>query len=370
MSTTNGSGRRRTGTIRLDRPDRSDGGSAVGSTTGERSKGLITLAHGSGGRLTYDLVKGLFCRHFSNPALDLLSDSAVLDSPVGSMAFTTDGFVVSPLFFPGGDIGSLAVCGTVNDLVVAGAVPLWLSAAFFLEEGLPIGELERIVQSMAAKAAASGVKIVTGDTKVVDKGHGDGVFIATAGVGRLHASAPVGSASVAPGDLVLVSGPIGDHGAVIAALRAGLDPGGLTSDCAPLTPLGAAIAQAGVRPKLLRDPTRGGLATLLAEVAKDAMVSIELAESQLPVRDSVRGVCDLLGLDPLYLPCEGRLVALVEAAQVDAVLGALRRIPDGADATVVGRVVDADVGPVVLRTRYGGRRLYDTLAAEQLPRIC
>ena len=284
---------------------------------------------------------------------------------------STDGFVVSPLEFPGGDIGKLCVVGTLNDLAVAGAVPLWLSAAFILEEGLDLDRLDGIAASMGRTAAGAGVQIVTGDTKVVERGHGDGVYVVTTGVGRLRPEPPPGPTAACEGDAVIVSGSIGDHGAVIAALRMGLDVGaGLRSDCGPVFPLVDALYAAGVRPRFLRDPTRGGLVTVLAELAREARRSVELDESALPVRPEVEGVCAILGLEPLYLACEGRLVAVVAPGDADCALAALRAGPDGAGAAIVGRIVPETTGPVVLRTRFGGARLYDTLAADPLPRIC
>jgi hydrogenase expression/formation protein HypE len=331
---------------------------------------VITLGHGSGGRLTNDLIREVFLPHLSNPCLDVLGDAAWLPRVEGRLAMTTDGFVVSPRVFPGGDIGCLAIYGTVNDLAVGGAVPLALSAAFVLEEGLSIAELRRVAASMGVAALRCDVEVVTGDTKVVERGHGDGVFIVTAGVGRLRAQPPTGASTVCLGDEVVVSGPVGDHGAIIAALRNGLDPGALTSDCGPVLPLVDALYGAGIRPRFLRDPTRGGLATVLAEFAKEAGVTVELREADVPVRDEVRAVCDLLGLDPLFLACEGRVVAVVPGGQGDAAVAALAVLPEGRGAAVAGRIVPREAGPVAFATRYGGRRLYDTPTSEPLPRIC
>jgi hydrogenase expression/formation protein HypE len=332
---------------------------------------VVTLGHGSGGRLTRDLVETVFLRALANPLLDTACDSAILPPVDGRLAMTTDGFVVSPLFFEGGDIGSLAVNGTVNDLVVAGAVPLYLSASFVLEEGLPIADLERIAASMAAAAVAAGVRVVTGDTKVVERGHGDGVYVSTAGIGRLRDSPPAGASAAAEGDVVIVSGPVGDHGAVIAAHRTGLDvEGGLKSDCGPVAGLVEALYAAGVRPRFLRDPTRGGLATVLAELSASAGRPVEIREDSVPVREGVAAVCEVLGLDPLYLACEGRVVAVVPPDQADAAVAALRSRPEGGLAVAIGRIAPAGSGPVVLLTRYGGRRLYDILASDPLPRIC
>jgi hydrogenase expression/formation protein HypE len=331
---------------------------------------VVTLGHGSGGRLTHALIRDLFVRRFNNPALAAMGDSALIGAVDGQLAFTTDAFVVSPLFFRGGDIGKLAVCGTVNDLAVAGAVPLYLSASFILEEGLALGDLDRVAASMAEAAVNAGVAIVTGDTKVVERGHGDGVFITTAGVGRLRQGAPEGAGSVRVGDAVVVSGPIGDHGAVIAAHRSGLVVDRFSSDCGAVTDVVGAMYDVGVRPRFMRDPTRGGLATVLAELAGEANVSVSLREVDLPVQSGVRGVCDILGLDPMYLACEGRVLAVVAADQAEAAASAMRRTPAGRGACVIGEITAPASGPVVLRTRFGGTRLYDTLASEQLPRIC
>jgi hydrogenase expression/formation protein HypE len=332
---------------------------------------FVTLGHGSGGRLTHELVEAVFLRHLGNSYLEPLGDAAILPALSGSLAMTTDGFVITPLFFPGGDIGHLAVNGTVNDLAVSGAVPLFLSAAFVIEEGMPIGDLERIAASMAQAAANASVQVVTGDTKVVERGHGDGVFIVTTGVGRTRSDAPLGPKSVRSGDKVVLSGPVGDHGAVIAAHRSGLEVGtALVSDCGSVARLVDAVYGAGVRPKFMRDPTRGGLATILAELAKDADVTVEIFERDLPVRNAVAGICDILGLDPLYLPCEGRVALIVPAGQAEQAVCALKGLPEGKDAAAVGVISRRGASPVVLKTKYGGGRAYDTLASEQLPRIC
>ncbi|MBI5549525.1 MAG: hydrogenase expression/formation protein HypE [Deltaproteobacteria bacterium] len=331
---------------------------------------VVTLGHGSGGRLTQALVRDVFFKHLANPALEALGDAAALEVVPGRVAMTTDVFVVKPLFFPGGDIGGLGVNGTVNDLAVSGAVPLWLSAAFVLEEGFPLADLDRVAASMARAAKLAGVKIVTGDTKVVERGHGDGVFVATSGVGSLREDAPGGPRAVRPGDAVVVSGPVGDHGAVIAALRSGMELEGLASDCGSVAGLVEALYLAGVRPRFMRDPTRGGLATVLAELAGEGGVTLRIRETDVPIRPAVRSVCDILGLDPLYLACEGRLVAVVPAEQAQMAVTALRRLPEGQGATAIGEIAPAGPGPVVLQTLYGGTRVYDILASEQLPRIC
>lgn len=329
-------------------------------------RGVITLGHGSGGLWTRDLVREVFQRHLGNPALDAMGDSAVVPQVPAGLALTTDAFVVHPLFFPGGDIGSLAVFGTVNDLAVAGSVPLHLTAAFVLEEGLSVEDLDRIVASMARAAREAGVRVVAGDTKVVERGHGDGVFIVTSGVGRMRAQAPEGARAVRPGDAVLVSGPIGDHGAVIAAQRMGLSCG-LCSDCGPVTALVDALYEGGVRPRFLRDPTRGGVATVLAEMAREAGVGVEVFEEAIPVREGVHAVCEILGLDPLYLACEGRVVAVVAPEDREAALDAWMTV-SGDAARACGEVRER--GPVLVRTRTGGLRVCDLLASEPLPRIC
>jgi hydrogenase expression/formation protein HypE len=336
----------------------------------------VLLAHGSGGKLSHDLVQHLFLRHFGNPALRHLDDSAVLDIAVqGSvrLAFTTDSYVVSPLFFPGGDIGKLSVCGTVNDLSMSGARPLWLSAGFIIEEGLPLADLERIVASMASTAERAGVQVVTGDTKVVDRGSADRIFINTAGVGVIAPGVELGGERACPGDAVLLSGTVGDHGMTILTQREGLlfdSP--LQSDCAPLNGLVASLLAAvgPGRVHVLRDPTRGGLATTLNEIASASKAGIEIEEESIPVREAVRAACELLGLDPLYVANEGKLIAIVEQSAAQRALAALRQDPLGADAVLIGHVSDRGPGRVVLRTSLGARRVLSMLMGEQLPRIC
>ena len=344
------------------------------------SKDVIVLAHGSGGKLSHDLVEQLFVRHFDNPPLLKLDDAAVLDlpgprTPVGlpRLALTTDSYVVSPLFFPGGDIGKLAVCGTVNDLSMSGARPLWLSAGFIVEEGLSLADLERIVVSMAATAGQAGVQIVAGDTKVVDRGSADRLFINTAGVGLVPAGVEIGGDRAQPGDVVLLNGTIGDHGMTIMTQREGLKfDSPLASDCAPLNDLVASLLEA-LPPgtvHCLRDPTRGGLATSLNELAARSAVGIELEEAAMPVHEAVRGACELLGLDPLYVANEGKLVAIVAPQAAERALAALRTHRYGQEAAIVGQVVESHPGRVVLRTGLGARRVVDMLIGEQLPRIC
>ncbi len=340
------------------------------------SRELILLAHGSGGKLSHDLVERLFLKHFDNPVLLQLDDSAVVDIPQGRqprIAFSTDSYVISPLVFPGGDIGKLAVCGTVNDLSMSGARPLWLSAGFIIEEGLALADLEQIVASMAATADRAGVQIVTGDTKVVDRGSADKLFINTAGVGLVPSGVTIAGDQARPGDLILLNGTIGDHGMTIMTQREGLQfASPLQSDCAPLNGLVASLLDAVPDGTVhcLRDPTRGGLATALNELAARSQVGIEMDEASLPVREPVRAACELLGLDPLYVANEGKLVAIVASEAADTALATLRAHPYGREATIVGQVVEAHPGRVVLRTELGARRMVDMLVGEQLPRIC
>jgi hydrogenase expression/formation protein HypE len=329
----------------------------------------ITLAHGSGGKATRTLVEAVFLDAFRNPLLEPLDDGARFAVDGAALAFTTDSYVVSPLFFPGGDIGDLAVNGTVNDLAVSGAEPLHLSAGFILEEGFPVADLRRVVASMKAAAEAAGVRIVTGDTKVVQRGKADGCYVTTAGVGVVRR--PSGG-RVRPGDAVLVSGPIGEHGVTVMLARGELDiESGLTSDTAPLNGLVAALLTAcgdGVR--RMRDATRGGVATVLNEVAADAGVAVVAEEDAVPVRPAVRGACELLGIDPLYVACEGRLVAVVAGEVAEEALAALRSHPLGADAALIGRIAADPPGLVLLRTAFGGTRIVDLLVGDPLPRIC
>lgn len=337
---------------------------------------FVVLAHGSGGRLTHELIREVFRKHLSSPLLATQDDAAVWSTtlPEGArLAMTTDSYVVQPLFFPGGDIGKLAVCGTVNDLAMVGARPLYLSAGFILEEGLAIADLERVVQSMADSAADAGVEIVTGDTKVVDRGRagGDGLFINTAGVGVVAPGLALSGANARPGDKVVLSGPIGQHGLAIMTLREGLRfslP--LESDCAPLNGLVEAMLEACPETHCLRDPTRGGLATTLNEIADQSKVGIELKEESIPVPEGVRAACELLGLDPLYAANEGKLVAIVPAAAEERVLAAMQRHPLGQQAVCIGQVVSDHVGKVVLTTALGAHRILDMLSGAMLPRIC
>ncbi|NHB77770.1 hydrogenase expression/formation protein HypE [Rhodobacter calidifons] len=333
----------------------------------------VTMAHGGGGRAMRDLIDDVFTSVFQPPDTEdqaRLMDEA-LREPGARLAFTTDSFVVTPLEFPGGDIGTLAVCGTVNDLAVGGARPLWLSAAFIIEEGCEIALLRRIVASVAAEAAQAGVRIVTGDTKVVERGKGDGLFITTAGVGVIPPGLDLGARHIRPGDAVIVNGVLGDHGATILAARGDLALSvDLASDCAGLGHLMQAALAAAPGLRAARDCTRGGLASALNEMAAEAGLAVELDETRLPLRPEVAGVCEILGLDPLYLANEGRLVLFCPPDQAEALVAALRRLPEGQGACVIGQTLPAPAGRVTLRTAFGGARLVDMLIGEQLPRIC
>ncbi len=337
----------------------------------------ITLSHGSGGKATHNLIEGVFAPAFSNPMLDRMDDAATFKvESAGStsplMAFTTDTYVVSPLFFPGGDIGKVAVHGTINDLAMSGAQPLYLSAGFILEEGFPMDQLRLIVNSMAEAAREAGVAIVTGDTKVVQRGKADGVFINTAGVGVVQATWPIGQSQVQPGDKVLLSGTVGDHGIAVMLAREALEiETDVESDTAPLHGLTAAILQAaGAGVHCLKDPTRGGVATSLNEIALASEVSIALDEQAIPVRAEVRGACEILGLDPLTIANEGKLLAIVAPEQAQAALEAMRAHPLGRQAAIIGEVRAEPAAMVFLRTDIGGTRVLDMLVGDPLPRIC
>ena len=331
----------------------------------------ILLAHGGGGRLSGDLLRHVFLPAFANDILSKLEDQATVPWPGGRLAFTTDAFVVRPIFFPGGDIGKLAVNGTVNDLAVGGARPLYLSAAFILEEGLPLADLERIVASMKEACLRAGVTLVTGDTKVVDRGKGDKVFITTAGIGVVPEDRSLSIASARPGDRILLSGTIGDHGMAILSQREGIEfESPLESDSAPLHELVGAILEASGGVRAMRDPTRGGLAATLHELARASGVGVRVEEERIPVRPEVKGACELLGLDPLTIANEGKLVAVVEAREADRVVQAMRAHPLGREAAVIGEVLEGGAGLVRLRSRVGGERIVTELAGEPLPRIC
>jgi hydrogenase expression/formation protein HypE len=333
----------------------------------------ILLGHGSGGLLTSQLIESVFLPAFAGETLSRLEDQAtvVLGEAGARVAFTTDSFVVRPLFFPGGDIGKLAVHGTVNDLAVGGAIPKLLAAAFILEEGLPIEDLSRIVASMREACAEAGVELVTGDTKVVDKGKGDQVFITTSGLGVVPDGRTLSIGAARPGDRVLVSGPIGDHGVAILSVREGLEfETELRSDTAPLHDLCRALLEVSPTIRCMRDPTRGGLAGALIELARASKVGVRIEESAIPLREEVRAACELLGLDPLHVACEGRLIAVVPRAEADKTLCAMRAHPKGREASVIGEVSADDPGGVVIRSALGSSRVVSPLIGEQLPRIC
>jgi len=331
----------------------------------------ITIGHGGGGRLTQDLIDRVFRPAFAHPALEAQHDGAVLEAGGVRLAFATDGHVVSPLFFPGGSIGSVAVNGTVNDLAMCGARPLWLSAAFILEEGFPIATLERVAAAMAAAAGAAGVGIVTGDTKVVERGKGDGLYVATSGVGVIEHGLSIGPASIRPGDAILLSGDIGRHGMAILATREGLafeNP--IESDCAPLTAPVQALLRAGLEVHCLRDLTRGGLATALIELAESSRLALAVEEAAIPVTDTVRGACEILGLEPCYVANEGRFVCILPGSHAAAALEILAAHAAGSPPARIGAVRPGPAGMAILRSVIGADRVLDRLSGEQLPRIC
>jgi hydrogenase expression/formation protein HypE len=335
----------------------------------------IVMGHGSGGQMSYDLVRYMFLPLFNHAGLARLGDSTVLESQVENQgarfAISTDSFTVTPLFFPGGDIGQLAVHGTVNDIAMSGAKPLWLAAGFVLEEGMPMDDLGRIVTSMAAAAKAANVAVVAGDTKVVDRGHGDGVFINTTGFGLVPEHVNIGPEQARPGDIVLLSGTIGDHGVAVMSKREGLEfETAIESDTAALHTLVAAMLDVTPEIHVLRDPTRGGLASALNEIARSSKVGIEIDERVVPVRPAVRAACEMLGLDPFYVANEGKLLAFVPAVHADAVLVAMQAHPLGTAAARIGQVVEEHPAMVTARTGIGGRRVVDMQVGELLPRIC
>ena len=341
--------------------------SPILSPSGER----VLMAHGGGGRLTQQLLERVFLPAFANPQLDARHDGAVLRAGDARLAFTTYSYVVHPLIFPGGTIGDLAINGSVNDLAMCGARPSWLSAGFILEEGLEFDTLRAIVESMRDAAAAAGVTLVTGDTKVVDRGKGDGVFITTAAVGIVESPTEIGPAAVQPGDCVIVSGDLGQHGIAILSVREGLEfEGPITSDTAPVWEPVEALLRGGIEVHCLRDLTRGGLASALCEIASTRRVGVRIEESAIPVGDVVRGGCEILGLDPLYVACEGRFVAFVPATQEKKALRILADVPVSSGATRIGHVEADHGGTVVLRSTIGGNRVVDLFSGEQLPRIC
>ncbi len=330
----------------------------------------ILLAHGSGGKLAHDLVEKSFVKTLANPLLDKLNDSAVFDLS-GRLAFTTDSYVVSPIFFPGGDIGKLAVCGTVNDLAMSGAKPLYLSLSFIIEEGLALSELKKVVNSVQQAAGEAGVEIITGDTKVVPKGSADKLFINTAGVGVVPEGVDISGSNARPGDKVILSGTIGDHGIAVISQREGLSfATNLKSDCAPLGGLVTGMIAASPNIHCLRDPTRGGLATSLNELAKQSKVSIRIEEEKIPVREEVLAACEMLGFDPLYVANEGKLVAIVPPEDADKVLKAMRKNGYGQNSVIIGEVGAEHPGRVVMKTVLGASRIVDMLVGDLLPRIC
>jgi hydrogenase expression/formation protein HypE len=332
---------------------------------------LITLAHGAGGKATHTLVDALFVEAFRNPILEAMEDQAVLNLNGARLAFTTDSFVVSPLFFPGGNIGDLAVNGTVNDLAVGGAKPLYLSAGFILEEGFAVADLRSIVSSMQSAAASAGVQIVTGDTKVVQKGKGDGCYINTSGVGVIERPATLSAAKCQPGDTVIVSGSIGEHGITIMLARGELEiEADIASDTSSLSALVERLLDATNEVRCMRDATRGGVATVLNEIATASGVGIVIDESCVPLKEEVAGACEILGIDPLHVACEGRLVAIVGPDSATAALEAIRNAPHGAGASIIGQVKADPPGIVLLKTRFGGTRILDLLIGDPLPRIC
>lgn len=335
------------------------------------ARDTILLGHGSGGRLSADLLREVFLPAFQSPILHQLNDQAVVSVEGVRLAFTTDSFVVNPLFFPGGDIGSLAVYGTVNDLAMGGATPLFLSAGFIIEEGLPVETLRRVASSLGEAAERAGVQLVTGDTKVVEKGKGDGLFINTSGIGLVPEGVDIAAGRARPGDSILLSGTLGDHGIAILSQREGIEfETPIKSDAAPLHTLVAEMLRVTHAIRCLRDPTRGGLSSTLNEIAAQSHAGMVIEESALPIKEEVKGACELLGLDPLYVANEGKLVAIVDPAVADELVTAMRAHPLGKDACVIGKVVEAHPGVVAMRTYLGTSRIVDMLSGDQLPRIC
>jgi len=331
----------------------------------------VLLGHGSGGKLTADLISKIFVPAFHNSVLERLDDQAIVSVNGTRIAFTTDSFVVKPLFFAGGDIGSLAVHGTVNDLAMGGARPLFLSTAFIIEEGLPLETLQRVVTSLQAAAATAGIEVVTGDTKVVEQGSGDELFINTTGIGIVPNHLRLSADQARPGDKILLSGPIGDHGIAILAQRAGLEfESTIVSDSASLYPLVKAMLETGAAIRCMRDPTRGGVSSALNEIAAQSNVGMALEEEQIPIREEVKGACEMLGLDPLYVANEGKLIAIVERRHADLLLATMRSHPLGREARIIGTVTDQHPRTVVMRTAFGTTRIVDMLSGDQLPRIC
>ena len=331
----------------------------------------VLLAHGGGGRLSHQIIQKMFVSQFHNEFLDQSHDGAIVPVNGSRLAFTTDSYVVNPIFFPGGDIGMLAVNGTVNDLAMCGAIPLYLSAAFIIEEGLPMDELWRIVLSMQEAAKRAGVKLVTGDTKVVDKGKGDKIFITTSGIGTIESGIDIDPKNARLGDKIIVSGNIGVHGIAIMSVREGLEfETKIESDCAPLNDLVQTMFKASRQIHVLRDPTRGGIASALNEIAESAIVGMLVHEEKIPIDESVSGACEILGFDPLYVANEGKLLAFVSPKDADKVLAAMRSHSLGKDAAIIGEVTNEHPKTVFMKSRIGGTRVVDMLSGEQLPRIC
>ena len=334
-------------------------------------KGHVDMTHGSGGRAMAQLIDELFVKHFDNDLLRQGNDQALFKVDPGRLVMSTDGHVVSPLFFPGGDIGSLSVHGTINDVAMSGAKPLYLSAGFILEEGFELAQLEKIVISMANASKQAGVPVVTGDTKVVERGKGDGVFITTTGIGIVPDGVNISGTNVQPDDVIIVSGFVGDHGVAIMSSRENLEfETEIVSDSAALHGLVATMVEAVPQIKCLRDPTRGGLASTLNEIAQQSGVGIQLLEEDIPVRAEVSAACELLGLDPLYVANEGKLIAVCRSQDAEALLACMHKHPLGADAAIIGKAVEDELGFVTMETSFGGNRIVDWLAGEQLPRIC
>lgn len=337
---------------------------------GKNSDQKILLAHGSGGKLSHQLIEDVFLPHFKNPLLEPLDDGALLKIPVSEIVVTTDSYVVDPIFFPGGDIGKLAASGTINDLAVMGAIPRYLTLGLMLEEGLALSDLEKILQSIQTTCDTAGVEIVTGDTKVVPRGAMDKIFINTSGVGEIREGfRPVGP--IKTGDKILINGTIGDHGTIIMASREGLNlTSPLISDCAPLNGLISTLFKFGEKIRMMRDPTRGGVATVLNEIISGLDFGILVHEDQFPIKEEVKSLCEILGLDPLYLANEGKVIVVVDGEVADEVLSIFQSHPLGSEACLIGEVVTDFPGKVVLQTNFGSRRIVDMLTGEQLPRIC
>jgi hydrogenase expression/formation protein HypE len=331
----------------------------------------VLLAHGGGGKLTHQLIKNMFAPRFDDEMLGLLHDGAIFPGGTGKFAFSTDSYVIKPIFFPGGDIGELAVNGTVNDLAMCGAKPLYLSSAFIIEEGLPMDDLWKIVVSMKSAADKAGVRLVTGDTKVVDRGKGDGIFINTSGIGLVNPAAEIDPRNARAGDRIIVNGPIAVHGIAIMSVREGLEfESEIRSDTAPLNGIVERILNAGKDVHVLRDPTRGGVASAVNEIAESSRKGILLNEEAIPIGEEVRGACEILGLDPLYVANEGKLLVFVAPGSAEKVLNEMRSHPLGKHAAIIGEVVDDHPGIAVMKSRIGGTRVVDMLSGEQLPRIC